>query len=241
MTGSDWIGILLYIGYFLAAIVPLFLLKAAFKVPFEVTRKLYHLAIMGSIFPLMRLFSTWYAALLAVALFAVVLYPILKALEPTRLFGRLAVERAGGEFRESLIVVQISFALLIIVFWGILGEEWKSICIVAALAWGLGDASAALIGKSIGRHLIRHRGIEGPKTFEGTLAMYLVAGTALFLSLRFAAGQPWLLSLVIAALVAPISAVVELVSNRGLDTLTVPISTGLAVASYLALFASLGF
>ena len=75
----------------------------------------------------------------------------------------------------------VSFALLIVVFCDLGGV--KSI-IVAALAWG---GTPPRRREPIGRHLIRHRGIEG-RTFS-TLAMYLVAGTALFLSLRFAAGQ----------------------------------------------------
>jgi hypothetical protein len=47
-------------------------------------------------------------------------------------------------------------------------------------------------------------------------------------------------SLAVALLVAPVCAIVELFSNRGIDTLTVPISTGLAVLSLMSLFSFLG-
>jgi len=160
--------------------------------------------------------------------------------ENTAIYKRIAVERSSGEFKKSLIVVQVSIALLIFIFWGLLGSEWKYIAVVAVMAWSFGDAAAALVGKRFGRRQIRHPRIEGAKTMEGTQAMYFTAGLAIFLTFIFYAGQPWQVSLAVALLVAPISAVVELFSNRGMDTLTVPISTGLAVLSLMSLFSLLG-
>jgi phytol kinase len=216
------------------------LFKARCKLPFEVTRKLYHLVITLSIFPLVTVFRTWYAAVLAVFLFALVVYPILKQLERSGFYRRVAVERAGGEFKSSLIIAQASMALLLFLFWGLLGSDWKFIAAVAVMAWGFGDAAAALVGKAFGRRRIHHPRVGGAKTFEGTLAMYVTAGLAVFFTLLLYAGQPWLASLAVALLVAPVSAVVELFSKRGLDTLTVPVSTGLAVLTWLQLFAVLG-
>jgi phytol kinase len=120
---------------------------------------------------------------------------------------------------------------LIFVFWGVLGTEWKYIAVVAVMAWGFGDAAAALVGKNFGRRRILHPQIEGTKTMEGTHAMYVTAGLAIFFTLLIYAGQPWYVSLDGRAAGAPVSAVVELFSNRGIDTLTVPISTGLAVSA----------
>ena len=129
---------------------------------------------------------------------------------------------------------------MIFVFWGLLGTEWKYIAVVAVMAWGFGDAAAALIGKNFGRRRILHPRIEGTKTMEGTQAMFVTAGLAIFFTFLIYAGQPWLVSLAVALLVAPVCAVVELFSNRGMDTLTVPISTGLAVLSLMSLFSFLG-
>jgi dolichol kinase len=70
--------------------------------------------------------------------------------------------------------------------------------------------------------------------------MFITAGLAIFLTLWLYAGHPWPTSLAVALLVAPVSAVVELFSTRGMDTLTVPIATGLALLSSLALISSLG-
>jgi hypothetical protein len=60
-----------------------------------------------------------------------------------------------------------------------------------------------------------------------------VAALAVFLTLRFYAGQPWDVSLVVGLLAAPVCAVVELFSRDGMDTLTIPISAGLTVLSLL--------
>lgn len=103
------------------------------------------------------------------------------------------------------------------------------------MAWGFGDAAAALVGKAFGRKRIPHRWIEGSKTIEGTHAMLVIAGLAIFLTLLIYAGQPWYVSLAVALLVAPLCAVVELFSHRGMDTVTVPITTGLAVLCLMTL------
>ena len=87
MTGSDWI-ILLYDSWRPSC---LFCLKAASRCRSR-WRKLYHLVIMGPFLPM--LFSTWYAALLAVALFAVVLSPSSRRSSHPAVH-RLAVERAA--------------------------------------------------------------------------------------------------------------------------------------------------
>lgn len=240
MLNNDWIGLGLYIGFLIAAALPLVLLKLYFNVPFEVMRKLCHLLITLSIFPLVMFFSAWYMAVLAAFLLVLIAYPLLARVENSAIYKRIAVERSTGEFKRSLIIVQSSIALLIFVFWGLLGADWKYVAVVAVLAWGFGDAAAALVGKKFGRRLILHPRIEGTKTLEGTQAMFITAGLAIFFSFLIYAGQPWYVSLAVALLVAPVSAIVELFSNRGMDTLYVPISTGLAVLSLMALFSFLG-
>jgi phytol kinase len=235
MPQNDWIGLGLFFGYILAAAIPALLIKVYFNPPFEWVRKMLHLLITFSIFPLILCFSTWTMAILAALLLVLIAYPALKLVENTALFKRLAVEREGGEFARSLIVVQVTMATLIFIFWGLLGESWRYVAIVAVMAWGLGDAAAALIGKAFGRRRILHRWIQGTKTVEGTLAMYLTAGLAMFISLVLFAGKSWDVCLLVALLVAPVSAGVELFSNRGMDTLTVPLSTAFAILPLMSL------
>jgi dolichol kinase len=240
MLLNDLIGLGLYIGFIIALGLPAILLKAFTKMPFELMRKIYHMVITLSIFPLVKYFSAWYMAVLAAFLLVLIAYPLLAVVEKSSFYKRIAVEREGGEFKSSLIIVQVSIALMIFVFWGLLGAQWKYVAVVAVLAWGFGDAAAALVGKNFGRRRILHPRIQGPKTMEGTEAMFVTAGLAIFFTFLIYAGQPWLVSLAVALLVAPVCAVVELFSNRGMDTLTVPISTGLAVLSLMSIFAYLG-
>jgi len=237
---NDLIGLGLYIGFLIAIGLPTVLLKIFCNVPFEVVRKMYHLVITLSIFPLVKLFSTWYVAVLAAFALVLIAYPILVLVENSSLYKRIAVERECGEFKKSLIIVQVSIALIVFVFWGLLGTEWKYVAVVAVMAWGFGDAAAALVGKNFGRHRILHPRIKGTKTMEGTQAMFVTAGLAIFLTFLIYVGYPWYVSLAVALLVAPVCAIVELFSNRGMDTLTVPISAGLAVLSLMSLFSLLG-
>ncbi len=239
MLNHDLIGVAAYFGYFAIVGVPVVLLKLRANLPFEISRKLFHIVITLAIFPLVIAFQNWYSSVLTIFLFLLIVYPILSRVERSRVFDRVAVERHPGEFKKSLLVVQLSMALVIILFWGIVGAAWKYIAIIAVLTWGLGDAAAALVGKKLGRRQIKHHRIQGKKTFEGTLAMYLTAALTMFLSLLIYPGYPWYIGLPIALLVAPISAVIELFTNGGMDTLSVPISTGIAMLLFIFLFTPL--
>lgn len=240
MLHNDLIGFGLFIGYFIVAGLPLILLKAYHKTPFEVTRKLYHFVIVLSIFPLLNLFSAWYVAVLAALAFLLMVYPVLALVEHSALYKRIAVEREGGEFKRSLVIVQLSLALLITICWGLLGIDWQYVAVVAVMAWGFGDAAAALVGKKFGRRKIQHPRIAGTKTVEGTLAMVVVAGLSIFLTLLIYAGRPWYVSIVVAALVAPVCSIVELLSPNGMDTLTVPLSAAFAILPLMYFVSFLG-
>jgi phytol kinase len=230
---NDLIAMGLYLGFIAALMLPVMLIKVHFRVPFEVIRKVYHLVFALSIFPLVTLFSTWYLAVLATLVFALLGHPALALMENTAFFRRFAVEREDGEFKSSLVIAQLSMAVLLSIFWGLLGTEWRYIAVAAVMAWGTGDAAAALVGTYLGRRHIEHPRVEGSKTMEGTHAMFLTAALAVFLTLLFYAGQPWKLSLAVGLLAAPVCAVVELFSRDGMDTLTVPLSAGLAVLSLM--------
>ncbi len=232
-------GFALLLAYFVVFGAPVILLKVVTHAPRELMRKLYHLLFVLSIVPLLLVFDTWYAAALAALLFALLVYVALALLEHTAFFRRVAIERNPGEFKRSLVLAELSIALLIFLFWGLLGADWKFIVLVAVMAWGFGDAAAALVGKAFGRNQIAHPKIEGSKTVEGTMAMLVVAAIAIFLTMLLV-GQPLLTSLAVAVLVAPVGALVELFSHRGFDTLTVPLSVGLSVLLLLAIFSFAG-
>jgi phytol kinase len=241
---NDLAGMGILMAYYLVAcaLVPT-LFKIWFKVPTELVRKTQHVAYAMSIFLMLKLFSAWYIAIGAAFGLVLLGYPLLTLFEKSPFYMRILVARSsrGGELRRQLLYVQLSFALLIFIFWGLLGVEWQFIIAGAVMAWGFGDAAAALIGKAFGKHRFIHNLIEGAKTHEGTLAMICFAGAALFLTLVFYAGLPWAVSLLAAVLVAPVSGLVELFSKRGLDTLTVPFTTAALLIALVSIFTQIGW
>lgn len=241
---SDLLGAAILMSYYLLVCVSLpTLLKSLFNLPIELVRKFQHVAYSLSIFILLKLFSTWYMAVAAAFLLVILAYPVLLLVEKSPLYRRLFVDRTkrGGELRKQLLYVQLSFAILIFIYWGVLGTSWHYIAAVAVMAWGFGDAAAALVGKAFGRRRVISKYIEKAKTYEGTTAMILVAGMAVFLTLLCYAGKPWYISLMVSVIVAPVCGIVELFSRRGTDTLTVPISAAALLMPLIYLFSFLGW
>lgn len=244
MLWDNTVGAGLLMAYYLVAclFIPTFL-KVRSNIPTEVVRKMQHIAYSLSIFLLLTLFTTWYFAVAGAFLLVLIGYPALYFLEGSRAYRKLFVDRTsrGGELRRQLLYVQLSFAALILLFWGLLGSDWRYLAAVPVMGWGFGDAAAALVGKSFGRTFFAHRHIDGSKTFEGTSAMIVTAAAALFLTLHLYADKPWHVSLIVSLLVAPVCGIVELFSRRGLDTLTVPLTAAACVIPLLHLFALLGW
>ncbi len=235
-------GILM--GYYVVTLLALPLALRAFTpLPREVARKVQHVAYALSVFLLLGLFREWYLAVAAAFLLVLIAYPVLLVWERHPSYRRLLNDRSarGGELRRQMLLVQLAFAVLIAVFWGGLGPAWRPLVAVAVMAWGFGDAAAALVGTFLGRHRIVHRAIESSKTFEGTGAMAVVAAAAVFVTLFWYGQQAWWVSLVAALLAAPVAATIELFSRRGVDTLTVPLATAVALLPWLLIAKALGW
>ncbi len=236
---NDFFGALFLLGYYL---IICFLLPMLYKVLFgvknELVRKTQHVAYSLSIFLLIKLFSSWYAAIFAASLLVAIGYPALLFLERSPRYKKFFVDRKkkGGELKLQLLLVNATFGLLIFIFWGLLDIKWLYIAPVAIMAWGFGDAAAAVIGKAFGRRKIKNRCVHGPKTYAGTIAMGVVAFLAAFLTLFFYAGKSLPASLITAMVVAPVCAVVELFSPKGSDTITVPLAAASVILPLMLLF-----
>lgn len=236
------IGTAILLGYDLVVVFALPLaVRACTPLPLEVVRKMQHVAYALSVFLLLGLFERWYVAVAAAAVLPLVAAPVLALWERHPSYRRLLTDRSarGGELRRQMGYVQLSFSALIAVFWGGLGPDWRPLVAAAAMLWGFGDAAAALVGTLLGRHRVRHRAVEGAKTYEGTAAMIAVGAAATFATLLLYGGAPWWISLAAGALVAPVAGVVELFSRRGIDTLTVPLASAAALVPWWLLAAAL--
>jgi phytol kinase len=234
------IGFAKLVGYYLSALSVALLSKKVFKLQREPMRKALHIICAMSVFVYTYAFDTWYVSVMVAVSFSILVYPLVGIAQRFKPVMALLNERRPGEVKKSLLIVQLMIALLVSVFWGWFGEAWKYIIIVAVMAWGFGDAAAALVGKAWGRRKIVHRWVDGNKTVEGTLAMYVVSGIALLVSLLLFSNAPWYVGVLVSVLVAPICAVVELLSRHGMDTFTVPISTAIPAFALMYLFYVIG-
>jgi dolichol kinase len=213
-------GYSILIGYFVICASAALALRRSVRVPREVFRKTLHFILLGSIFVLIYAFRTWWVSALAAIAFPVMVYPILRFAERFRGYSELLTERKDGEIKSSLVIVFGMFATLISVCWGLLGAPY--LVLASVFAWGLGDAAAALVGKRFGRRYIEGKMIEGRKTLEGTLAMFVVAFFAVLVILLINGPVVWYGYVPIALLTAMGCSVVELYTKGGLDTLTCP-------------------
>lgn len=238
--GEFLVGFSIFVGYYVIAASLLLIVRALLKPPKELFRKMLHVACFLSVFVLLYAFDTWYLAMLTAIVFAFALYPVITYIERFPKVMEMLIQRKKGEIRSSLMIVFFMMAMLIAIFWGWMGDEWKYIIIVSVMAWGFGDAAAALVGKAFGRNKINHPFVEGTKTREGTMAMCIVSGIVILLSLLLQTSLPWYLCLAGALLVAPICALAELISHHGLDTITVPLATAIPIFSLMILFSFMG-
>src|SRR6056297_1035803 len=233
-------GFSTFVLYYALAALVLLMVRPLFKHQMELFRKLLHIACTMSVLILQYAMETWYISVAVVLSFALFVYPVIAFVEKYPKVISALHQRKKGEIRSSLVLVFVMMALLTTVFWGLLGESWKFITVIAVMAWGFGDAAASLIGKSFGRNKINNRLVEKAKTREGTIAMSIVAFVAIFLSLMMYSQLTWYVSLLTAALIAPISAVVEMFCHNGMDTITVPLDTAVPIFGVILLFSVIG-
>ena len=149
-------------------------------------------------------------------------YPILVLGERIPGYSELLTERKQGEIKRSLVVVFSMFPIVIGVCWGWFGKPY--LVLASVLAWGLGDAAAALIGKRFGRHFLEGKGIEGRKSLEGTLAMFVMAFGAVLVVLLVNGSANLSVYFPIALVTGVVCALVELYTKNGMDTITCPLA-----------------
>lgn len=219
------VGSAAFIGYYLAMVVVLFAARRLLGLAGELYRKLFHIGVAGSVFVLLHAFTLWHVSALTALTFGILVYFVIGWAERFPRAMQALQEREPGEIRSSLALMFLTIAALIALGWGWLGEGYKFTVVVAIMAWGFGDASAALVGKRWGKRRLTHEWVDGKKTLEGTTAMLAFAAAAVLVALVAYTGWPWYLCLFVALLVAPAAAGTELVSHRGVDTVTVPLAT----------------
>ncbi|MCR4890680.1 MAG: phosphatidate cytidylyltransferase, partial [Lachnospiraceae bacterium] len=147
------------------------LVNKRFGLPSEIYRKLLHIVAVFSIMPIVVPSNSWLASVLVCGTFLLESYlggrfsPLLKKVD--------VKERKAGEQQSSMFLLFGTYIFLILNCWAALGQKWM--VILSVVAWGVGDAAAALVGKRFGRHKVSGRLIEGTKSLEGSAAMFVMS------------------------------------------------------------------
>lgn len=206
--------------YIIPCVMVLLPVRFLTGIPSYVFRKLLH-AVAFTCFTVMILNAeNWQAAAIASVVTALVLYPLLSLVENEKWYEGLFVQKSRGEIKRSLLMLFFMFAAVIAVAWGIFGN--MHIAAASILMWGMGDASAALVGIPYGKHKIKTR--YAVKSWEGTLSMFAAAFLSGVIVLHFFGAFDTGRTVLAALHAGIIGAATELFSPGEWDTVTVPVA-----------------
>ena len=229
------IGLKYFLIYMFTLAGVIFLINKLFRLPKELFRKLLHFIAFSSVIVMIYTAKNWISAALVPTMIIILMYPGLIFAEKDKRFTQLVVERREGELKSSLLQLFGTIAVIIAISWGLLGH--KEFAVAAILMWGFGDAAAALVGKRFGKHkVLRFKHVDHKKSWEGTAAMSFVAFIFGIASLMLVGNVPLVSCLPAIILAAPLSAITELVTKNGYDTVTVPLVSMITLyLSYLVM------
>jgi dolichol kinase len=218
-------GVYIYVG-----IIVILASKLKFVRNAKVHRKFVHIMVGNIVFIWWVFDSNYVMAFLAAAPFI----PLLLLASPYSHFSKMKDSFLGKTTEEShdlgLVYYAISWTILAFFFF-----DLRLIASIAIVSMAYGDGMGGLIGKRFGKHRI-----HGPKTLEGTLAVFfatLLASAVVILFYQWLDVQglmetnlPLLglgMVLAYALIVAAFVAVVELLTPGAFDNLVIPLGTAL--------------
>lgn len=220
--------------YFIIAASTVLLCRFLIKIPNEIFRKTLHFVLLGSVFVFVYGFETWWISALAAIIFELIVYPILMVVEHIKNFSEFTTERKKGELKSSLMLVFTMFAVVISVCWGLFND--KILIIASILSWGIGDAFAALVGKKFGKHKIKDKFTDGKKSYEGTFAMFCSSFITVVIVMTLHGHLKISGYIIIPLVTAVVSAIAELYSKNGMDTVICPVAAMITVDGLTYLF-----
>ena len=226
----------LYLGYIIVLAAGVIVMRFTTRIPDYIFRKILHIIAFTSILPLLFCTEIWWISAMVEFVFVILVILALIQAEKLPFYRHLLVEKEKHEVVISFAMLFTLMTLLLTVFWGIFGPEHKYIVLASIMAWGPGDAAAAIVGRNWGRHKLSGKHIEGVKSVEGTVAMGVTSFVCTLATLIGMSGLSFHTNLLLSAVIAPIAALVELFSKKGSDTVTVPIASSLILLAGMLLF-----
>lgn len=221
---NEFLHVLLIIAIFVVSIASiLIVIRFTTKIPGYIFRKMLHIVAVLAILPLMYSTDVWWIALSVDLFLIIVIIIVLLFIERFSFYQFLFVEKGKHEVIVSFVLLFSMIGVFIALFWGILGEVYKYIAVVAIMAWGPGDAMAAIVGITFGKRKLASKWIEGTKSVEGCMAMALTS--MVFTAISMYCLSPYDIGTIVVSSVGigMIAMFVELFTKYGLDTISVPI------------------
>ena len=216
---------------FCAGLIVLFI-RFVLKPEDYVYRKVLHICAVSTILCFILPASTWWISVLDILTILFLINVTLLILERTKLYPMLFVDKSHHEILKMINVYYIIMAAMVALFFGGFGNSNKYLVVAAILAWGVGDAAAAIIGHKIGKSKYKTSFFDNSKSIEGTLAMlissFLITVLVLALTMDYPINQILVESLVISIVLS----LIEATTKNGLDNVFCPI----AASTILLLF-----
>jgi phytol kinase len=206
----NWLALILAFVYVAVAIALAEVLRKAFRLSHDFTRKFIHVAVGMISIPTVIWFSDLRWAIVPPLAFVAINYLDYR-------FGLIQAMMSSNRSNLGTVYFPLSFAAILILFWGnpAAPTEHSRLIIAALMPLTWGDALAALVGERFGQH--RYPILGQTRSFEGTLVMCIASALATWLALG--ASPAWM---PIALAVALGASLAEAVSPWGIDNLTVP-------------------
>ena len=185
----------------------------------EASRKFVHIMLANWWFIAMFFFTNAFTASFVPLTFVVINYLSYKK-DIIKVMERDDNEKEG----LGTVYYAISLFVLTIFSWGIMNKPGLGLC--GVLVMGYGDGLAGIIGRAIKSPGFRIG--DTKKTVAGSLTMLIVSFAIFGAFLFFLSGTPfWYVK---AAVLAILATIIEAVSIKGTDNLTVPILMTLLIA-----------
>ncbi len=189
-------------------------LRRGLQLSVEFSRKFVHLGVGMVAFALVAFFREWYFAIIPPLVFVGVNYVSYRR----QIFAGM---ETGEKNQLGTVYFPISFSILIPLFWS---QPTLLVASLMPMTWG--DAFAAIVGKKVGSHTYTVFGQT--RSLEGSIAMFVFSYAAVALAL-VVFGEPVTVSLISAGAVASAATLAEAASPWGIDNLTVPLVSAVAL------------
>ena len=208
---------------FCAGLIVLFI-RFIIKPKDYIYRKVLHICAVSTILCFVLPATTWWISVLAILTILFLINATLLIVERFKLYKMLFVDKEHHEILKMINAYYIIMAAIVALFFGGLGNENKYLAITAIMAWGVGDAFAAIIGIQFGKNKFKSHYFDNRKSIEGTAAMFVACFAISLLTLIFTMNYPITQVIVESLVIGLALSLIEAISKNGLDNIFCPLA-----------------